>query len=256
MKSILVWILAALSGFVFALPLPQSSSPSDVASTGGVSDSLSSHNQQYPDPADCVSYGSDGLAADGRDRAGYDADGYDSDGFGHDGLDKAGNMNGTYALDSNGFDKDGYNLQGRDREGYNALGYNADGFNRNGYDRNGYDRNDKDPRGIARSRFSVRGLGSRSPIVPPEGNSCSSTSSTSSSSDPETLKQLGLNLPDLQDQLGPVPINTNALLDDVYAAQTGDSTGAAGAAPPAATANAVPAGGGGMGAVSGASPVA
>lgn len=114
MKSNLVWILAALSGFVFALPLPQSSSSTDEASTGGVSDSLSSLNQQYPDPADCVSYGSDGLAADGRDRAGafelfllrssgrlrlpqsrrsftdvcragYDADGYDSDGFGRDG---------------------------------------------------------------------------------------------------------------------------------------------------------------------------
>ncbi|GAA5997959.1 uncharacterized protein JCM10292_002223 [Rhodotorula paludigena] len=232
MKSSLLCILAVLSGFVFALPLPQSSSSSDVASTGGVSDSLSSLNQQYPDPADCVSYGSDGLAADGRDRAGYDADGYDSDGFGRDGLDKAGNLNGTYALDSNGFDKDGYNLQGRDREGYNALGYNADGFNRNGYDRNGYDRNDKDPR----------------------GNGCSSISSTTSSSDPETLKQLGLNLPDLQDQLGPVPINTNALLDDVYAAQTGDSTGAA-VAPPAATANSAPAGGG-TGAVSGAGSVA
>ncbi|BGP37474.1 hypothetical protein JCM10450v2_001380 [Rhodotorula kratochvilovae] len=196
--------LFLLASTALAAPLPQATVAS-TPSTTSVTDTTSLSAQ--PDANGCITYDGDGYASDGYDRAGYDADGLDKEGYGRDGfnekgvnrdgLDKAGKLNGAYALDANGFDEKGYNLAGVDKDGYNHLGYDKDGYNHQGYDRNGYDKNDRDR----------------------NGNSCSSTSSDSSSTDPKDLSALGINLPDLSDQMGPLPIDTAAFVGDAYAAQ-------------------------------------
>ncbi|GAA5915631.1 hypothetical protein JCM8208_001225 [Rhodotorula glutinis] len=211
-RFLLAALFSAVSLSVLAAPFPQAADDGTGASTSSLSTSP-------VDSSGCISYDGDGFAPDGRDRAGYDGDGLDQDGFGRngfntqglnrDGLDKAGKLNGTYALDKDGYDSQGYNLAGRNKDGFNALGFDRDGYDAKGYDRNGYDKDHRDR----------------------NGNSCSSTSSDSSSANPSDLAALGLDLPDLQDKMGALPIDTAAFVGDAQPTGTdsgGVSTVAAG----------------------------
>ncbi|TNY16990.1 hypothetical protein DMC30DRAFT_420225 [Rhodotorula diobovata] len=182
---------------VLAAPLPQAA---DASSRGSATLAAA------PESGGCITYDGGGFAADGYDRAGFDSNGMDQGGYGKDGalqragrLDKAGNLNGAYALDKDGYDSNGFNLAGFDKDGYNALGFDKDGYNRQGYDRNGYDKDNRDSK----------------------GNSCSSTSSDSSSADPKDMAALGIDLPELSDQMGPLPFDTAAFVGDAQPTETG-----------------------------------
>ena len=74
--------------------------------------------------------------------------------------------------------------------GFDAEGYDRDGFDRNGLNKAGVDWN---------------------------GNGCTSTSSDSSSSNPEDAAKLGL--PPLEDKFGSLPFDTAAFLGTSIAAQ-------------------------------------
>lgn len=87
--------------------------------------------------------------------------------------------------------------------GFDAEGYDRDGFDRHGLNKAGMDRN---------------------------GNGCTSTSSDSSSSNPEDAAKLGL--PPLEDKFGSIPFDTAAFLGTSVAAQI-PATGPTGSRSPA-----------------------
>ncbi|TKA57069.1 hypothetical protein B0A53_01025 [Rhodotorula sp. CCFEE 5036] len=111
---------------------------------------------------------------------GFGRDGFTADGRNYDGLDRKGySANGQYALDKDGYDAQNRNLQNFDRQGFSPEA------RRTGIHRN--------------------------------GNGCTSTSSDSSSSNPEDAAKLGL--PPLEDKFGSLPFDTAAFLGTSIAAQ-------------------------------------